>query len=243
MPILLRRRSLLGAGLAALLISPLSAPAADGDKPDDKPRLKTVPVTALKLDTAAAYVDFFDGQESGDLSVRIIAKDEKGGNLVVANHGDEPVTVQIPDGIVGVHVQNQFGGGGFGGGGAFSIPPQTAARIPYTSVCLEYGKPEPRPRMTYEVRKLEDVIENETLRELIILVGSGKLNEEAAQAAAWHLADDMSWVQLANLKRGVAGGPDVPLFNARTLFGAQRIVAESVRRAELRREGRTAAAR
>ena len=289
-----RRRSLLGAAFAALLVAPLTtAPACAADGEGDatpERRMKAVPAKTLKLDPAAAYVDFFEGQESGELSVKVVARDEKGGNFLVANHTDKPVTIQIPDGLVGVPVQNQIGGfgqggglgqgggfgqggGGLGGGmqsfgggagglgqgglgqggglgagggggfGAFSIPPETIARVPYTSVCLEYGKPEPHPRAKYEVRPLEDVVEDEVLRELIVLVGTGKLHQDAAQAAAWHLANKMTWAQLASLKRPVPGpSPDAPLFNGRTLFGAQRIVAEATRRAEQRREGRTAAA-
>lgn len=275
---------------APLAFAPAGAVAADGDAAPDRDRkMKTVLAKSLELDPTAAFVDFFEGQASGELSVKVVARDEKGGNLLIANEGDAPITIQIPDGIVGVPVQNQigfggpgggggqgfgqqggqggggmqaFGGGGQGGGlgqqggggfgpgggggggfGAFSIPPETIARLPYTSVCLEYGKAEPRPRAKYELHKLEDVVEDETLRELIILVGTGKLHPEAAQAAAWHLSDKMTWGQLASLKKGVAGpSPDVPLFDRRTLMGAQRIVAVSARRAELRREGRTAAA-
>ena len=292
MPMPVRRRSLLGAGLAVLfaaapLLTPTAAVGAGGDaRPEPARKAKTVPVKTLELDAAAKYVDFFEAQEAGELGVKVVAKDEKGGNFLVANLADEPLTVRIPDGLVAVNVQNQIGGGfggaggglggglgggGLGGGGGqqavgggaggqggglggglggdlgggfgggFSIPPDTIARVPYTSVCLEHGKPVPHPRSAYEVRKLEEVVEDETLRELIVLVGSGRLHPQAAQAAAWHLADDMSWSHLASLKRPVAGpGRDVPMFDRRVLFGAQRIVAESVRRAELRREGRVA---
>jgi hypothetical protein len=94
-----------------------------------------------------------------------------------------------------------LGGGGLGGGGGFfSIPAETVARIPYKSVCLNYGKAEPNPKMNYEIRPVNSFTEDETLQALIGLVGTGNIDPEIAQAAAWHLSDGMSWAELANMR-------------------------------------------
>ncbi|MEM9703258.1 MAG: hypothetical protein AAF907_12515, partial [Planctomycetota bacterium] len=105
MPVPLRRRSVLGAGLAALLLCPLNVTAADdaeekAERAKPEREMRAVLAKALKLDTEAKFVDFYEGQEDGTFSVKVVAKDEKGGQLLIANEGDEPITIQIPDGIV-----------------------------------------------------------------------------------------------------------------------------------------------
>ena len=141
-----------------------------------------------------------------------------------------------------------MGGGGMGGmgggGGAFSIPPDVVAKADLHTVCLEYGKPTPNPRMHYELRTPESFRDDPALAELMALVGTGKLNKQAAQVAAWHLADGMTLRELAAL-RGPAPGPLAapPLFSRQHLAGGQQIVAEVRRRVEDRKQGRVAATR
>ncbi len=216
----------------------VGANAADKRKPT---------ITRLKLDPSARQVELFDAIEEDELDVKMIPKDSKGGNLLIENKTKEPLTVQMPDGFVGVHIHKQIGGlgggglgglgggglgggglgglgggglgggggqgvggglgggglggGGLGGGGGFfSIPAETVARIPYKSVCLNYGKAEPNPKMNYEIRPVNSFTEDETLQALIGLVGTGNIDPEIAQAAAWHLSDGMSWAELANMR-------------------------------------------
>ena len=85
-----------------------------------------------------------------------------------------------------------FGGGGFGGGGAtggggggigggagggfFTIPAEKTARVPLVSVCLNHGKPEPRPSMTYRLVPLETYTGDKALRALLVAVGTGTLD-------------------------------------------------------------------
>ncbi|HEX6987545.1 MAG TPA: hypothetical protein VF170_19355, partial [Planctomycetaceae bacterium] len=213
---------------AAALVGLLCGDAAAGEK-------RKPVVTKLTVDPSAREVELFEAIEEEELAVRMIPKDSKGGNLLIENKTDQPLTVKMPPGFVGVQVFKQIGGGlgggggqqvgggagglgggglgggglgggGAGGGGFFSIPAETVARVPYTSVCLEHGKPEPSSRMTYEIRPVEEVTDDETLQALIALVGSGKIDADVAQAAAWHLTDGMSWAQLAALKNERLGG-------------------------------------
>jgi hypothetical protein len=74
--------------------------------------------------------------------------------------------------------------------------------------------------------KVEEFSKDETLRELIGLVGTNRIHTQVAQAAAWHLTDKMSWRQLANkVTRHAGGTPATRYFNLPQLLAAQRLVA------------------
>ena len=115
--------------------------------------------------------------------------------------------------------------GGGGGGGFFSVGPDRTARLAYTSVCLEHGKMEPSPRMNYEIKKVESYTKDVELQVLIKQVGLGKLDTEVAQAAAWHLANKMSWDELAAKKVDHIGYPDSPYFLTEKLAIARQLTA------------------
>jgi len=124
------------------------------------------------------------------------------------------------------------GGLGGGGGGFFSIPPEKTVLVPYGSVCLEHGKAEPHPRSDYKLVAIEKYTEDATLQELIKLVGTGKIHPSIAQPAAWHVASDMSWRELAALKYDRIGVPDTPQFSRAQLFKAQELVSLAVGKAK-----------
>lgn len=122
-------------------------------------------------------------------------------------------------------------GGMGGGGGFFSIPPEKVVKLPYQSVCLDHGKAEPHPRMNYRLMAVEDYTDNEALRELITIVGSRRIDQQAAQAAAWHLDDGISWQELATKRIERAGGlPSAPYFSPVQLYRAQEMVSVAVAR-------------
>ncbi len=99
-----------------------------------------------------------------------------------------------------------MGGGGMGGGGFFSIPPERTVRVPYVSVCLNHGKPDPSARLEYKLVPVEEYTKDEVLTELIRMVGSGRVNQHSAQAAIWNRTDNMSWQDLASKStRGILG--------------------------------------
>ena len=117
------------------------------------------------------------------------------------------------------------GGGAGGGGGFFSVPPKKTLAVEYGSVCLEYGKPEPKSRIPYKVIPVEQFTENPVLVALIDLVGTGRIRNAAAQAAAWNVSSEMSWQELASKKYDRIGAPDTPFFSLAQLRAAQQIVA------------------
>ncbi len=130
-----------------------------------------------------------------------------------------------------------FGGGGFGGGGGggfFSVPPEKTARIKIKSVCLEHGKKEPRAKMTYQIKPLEEFTSNVALQELVKGYASSKkkMDFQSVQAAVWHLSNEMSWKDLAQKKYDRIGRPDAPYFTARQLQAAQALVSTAVAKAK-----------
>jgi hypothetical protein len=108
-------------------------------------------------------------------------------------------------------------------------------QLPYTSVCLAHGKPDPHPKNTYRIMPVDNYTEDPALREMVRLVASGKVNKQAAQAAAWHLADKMSWQELAAKSvRRLGGQGSYPYFSRAELLAAQQLVAQAEARAKER---------
>lgn len=130
-----------------------------------------------------------------------------------------------------------MGGMGGGGGGFFSIPPERVAQVPYLGVCLNHGKPDPTPRMTYRPVRLENAVPDKVLREMLRLYGMGKVDFTVAQAAAWHITDKMSWEQLASKKEYTIPGvfsSQVPTFSVDQLQAAHELLNISAKLAEER---------
>lgn len=140
--------------------------------------------------------------------------------------------------------QNQNAGGGFGGGGGggglgggggglgggqqgggfFSIPPERTVRVPYVSACLNHGKPDPSPRLEYKLVPVEEYTQDEILSQLIRMVGSGKSDRHAAQAAVWNRTDNMGWQALAEKStRGILSVEYY--FSTQDIQEGQRIMA------------------
>jgi hypothetical protein len=129
-----------------------------------------------------------------------------------------------------------MGGGMMGGGmgmmgggmGMFSIPPESTVQLSLKSVCLEHGKPEPSARARYRLVPVEEFSDDPALKELLEIFGDGQLDQQAVQAAAWHLTDDMSWEELAHKQiRHLGGVPPTPYFSRRQLLAAQQLVSQA----------------
>ena len=92
-----------------------------------------------------------------------------------------------------------FGGGGFGGmgGGFFNVAAEKAGKMKVTTVCLEHGKTEPSPRMKYTIQPITALTKDPRVIEVCKMVGRGEVPQNVGQAAAWHLANGMSWQELA----------------------------------------------
>lgn len=127
---------------------------------------------------------------------------------------------------------NPGGNGPGNGNGFFSVPTDKIIRVAYRSACLEHGKPDPTPRMTYRISKVEEFSDDPVLAETIKLVASGEHDAQATQAVAWHVANKMSWKQLGEKTIAHIGRPATRYFTAETVARAQKIHATAVARAK-----------
>lgn len=133
-----------------------------------------------------------------------------------------------------------IGGGGIGGGGGqgfFSIPPHKTAQIAYQGVCLNYGKPDPMPGMKYIPVPLETFTDNKVLQESLKLYGTGQLDYSVAQAAVWHLTDNLSVQDLTEIKKFRIPGDfstQESVFSDRVLQSADELLAIAKQRATRR---------
>jgi len=129
-----------------------------------------------------------------------------------------------------------MGGMGGGGGGFFNVPPEKVGKLTCPAVCLEHGKKDPRPAIPYEIRPIEDCTERDGVPELLAMLGTGKFSQRAAQAAAWHLQDGLSWRQLAAKRLKFADGTSRPYFHPQELRAGMQIATAAIRMAKQREQ-------
>ncbi len=130
-----------------------------------------------------------------------------------------------------------FGGGmgGFGGG-MFNVLPEKVGKMKVATVCLEYGKPEPRPRMQYEIKPLESLTEKPEVRELMHMLAAGTVSQEIAQLAAWHLNNGISWEELASKEYRSVIGLRRPLYSPAQLQAAAQVANAARQLAQQRKQ-------
>ena len=135
-----------------------------------------------------------------------------------------------------------MGGGmmGGGGGGFFNLAPEKVGKLKVVGVCLDHGKKDPNPRVTYELKPIETLVKDPQVVEVVKMVGSGEIRQHAGQAATWHLANGLTWQQLAR-KIGVKhlNGSTEPYFRHSDLNLAVRVAQVAVSRAEQRQQPET----
>lgn len=130
-----------------------------------------------------------------------------------------------------------MGGMGGGGGGFFSVPPERVIAVKFNSVCLQHGRPDPTAANRYRLVPVARVSKDPVLYELLSTVGSGKVDPQAAQAAAWTISDKMNFQQLAAKQVEHLGGqPSTPYFTQDQLMSAQQLLAQAVERSANRKD-------
>jgi hypothetical protein len=123
------------------------------------------------------------------------------------------------------------GMGGMGGGGMFNVGPEKVGRIKVALVCLEHGKKDPDSRMEYEIRPIESFTRNSSVIEVCKMLARGEVSQNVAQAAAWNLANGLSWDQLAAKDRvRLMDGSGSKYFNLSEIRAAIGVADEAVRR-------------
>ena len=208
----------------------------------------------VQPDPTAESVEMFAAIEKGDISVKLIPKDSTESQVVIKNETDRPLNVKLPDAFAGVPVLAQMGGqgghhsggsgnkgggqqgtgGGMGGmgGGQMNVPPEKVSKFKVPTVCLDHGKAEPRPAIPYTIKPIESYSSKPGVRELCQMLGNGQVNQHAAQAAAWHLNNNMSWEQLAAKRVKHLTGPSQPYFTAAEIQGGMQLADSAVRAAK-----------
>ena len=125
-------------------------------------------------------------------------------------------------------MNNNFPGNNF-----FSIPPEKTVQLDLRSVCLNHGRPNPNAGMKYRLTKVESYTTDPVLQQLLEDY-SPRTNKDVQQAVAWHLANGLSWKQLANLTEQRIPGVNVPLFTTTQLDSARELVEQAKQNAEKR---------
>ena len=211
-----------------------------------------------EYDPTAKTVEMFAAIEKGDISVKLIPKDSTESQVLIKNETDQPLNVKLPDAFAGVPVlaqQGGFGGGGggnhhssnsnsnknqnqgmgggmggMGGGMGFgNIPPEKVAKFKVPTVCLDHGKAEPRAAIPYTIKPIESYSSKPGVRELCVMLGSGQVSQRAAQAAAWHLNNGMSWEELAAKRIRHLNGESRPYFTPAEIQAGMQIATDAIR--------------
>jgi len=209
-------------------------------------------------------VEMFSAIEKGEIDVKLIPKDSTECRVMIENRTKQPLNVKLPEAFAGVPVLAQpgiggiggvgaggrrggggfgqglgggmgFGGGGLGMGmGMMNVPPEKVGKLEVTTVCLEHGKPEPRPNMQYEIKPIAEFTDKAEVHELCRMLGTGRIDQRAAQVAAWHLNNGMSWQELAAKQLRRANGVSRPYFTPMEIQAGMQISAVATALAEQR---------
>jgi hypothetical protein len=126
------------------------------------------------------------------------------------------------------------GGGGLMGGGQFNVAPEQVGRFKVPTVCLEHGKSAPHSGVPYAVKPIDSFTTKPGVRELCEMLGKGEVDQRAAQAAAWHLNNDMSWEQLASKQLRHLGGTSESYFSPKEIQAGMQVASAAVRTAKER---------
>ena len=222
-------------------------------------RVSGRPPKAGEFNPADESVEMFAAMKAGQIEVKMVHKDVSEGKVFIKNKSDKPLNVKLPDAFVGVHVLPQMmgggtggigggmgqmsgggmggGGGGGGGGNFFNVAPEKVGEVPFVSVCLEHGKPDPRPAMTYEIRATESASLKPEVVETLKLLKQGAIPQRVAQVLAWHQQCGMSFEELAAKQIKPLVGQPYPYFDMQEIQAAMQTKAHIAKQLEAREQG------
>ena len=106
------------------------------------------------------------------------------------------------------------------------MPPGKIVKQRLPCVCLDFGKPTPRPQMPYKLERFENVQDQPAVREVVQTLGRGGYSHEVVQLVTWHLANGLSWEKLAALKHERANGRTVPRYTPTELAQARKLLEQ-----------------
>ena len=103
---------------------------------------------------------------------------------------------QTPQILAGTRGQ-MSGGGSNIGGGPFNVPPGKVVDVRVPVMCLQYGNPDPRPDIPYQLVTLDSVLQKPELKMMLEEFAAGKFDQPVAQLAAWHFSNGLDMNALA----------------------------------------------
>jgi hypothetical protein len=217
---------------------------------------------AAQPDPAGA-VGLFQAIDNGQVDVKVIPKDSSQLRVMIENKTDKPLTVKLPDAFAAVPIlaqaaapargpaRNQpeqavgggmMGGRMMGGGGMglgmgpmMNIAPEKVGQLTAVpTVCLDYGKAEPRAAVPYSIKPIDDYTTQTGVREVCEMLGKGQVNQRVAQVCAWHLNNGLSWEKLASKQLRFADGSTRPYFTSQEIQAAMKVSAVALQAAKQR---------
>ena len=131
-----------------------------------------------------------------------------------------------------------LGGGGFGGGGGvFNIPPGRVGKVAVKTFCLEEGKPDPKSRIEYVIQPLDKLNSDPKIFEMCRMLANDEITQPVAQAAAWNVANGLTWQELLLKNRIVRmDGSFERYFHPMHIRYAQQVTVASAQRADSRKK-------
>lgn len=82
----------------------------------------------------------------------------------------------------------------------FTLLPSKTTSFQVPSFCMEFGKPDPNPKIAYTLVPLDVVTKSRAIRSVLIEYGKGKYHQAIAQLAMWHVANGASWADLSRVQ-------------------------------------------
>ena len=124
---------------------------------------------------------------------------------------------------------NGINGNNPGGQHAFNIPPEKVEKIKLKAVCLDHGKPAPTHTTSFELKAFESVVQQPEVYEICRMMGQETVSQRVAQAAVWHLVNNLSWKDMALSGLKALFGPDAGHFTAAEIQAAQRVLKQATK--------------
>jgi len=130
----------------------------------------------------------------------------------------------------GIGQGNGQGGGvqGAAGGGFFRVEPDKPRKMSVATICLDHGKADPNPRMKYKVVRLAEANESKVIEGFCRGLADRKISQNVSQAAAWHVANGMSWDELIQKPKVVSQYTGIEMFFSKSEIEAAKRLTELV---------------
>ncbi len=82
----------------------------------------------------------------------------------------------------------------------FVLEPREKISVKVPAFCMEFGLPDPTPRIKYTLVPLKMVTRNRAIQKVLTEFGHGKHHQAVAQLAMWNVANGTTWQQLSQVR-------------------------------------------